>query len=98
MSDAFDFKDIDDMIAFMTKTMCSNDEFEKIIKEQIKNKEFKDNDEKSYIEYVKVLKRIPVETINNITSINTIYCLPYNVLEKLLDAKNILIISYLNHY
>lgn len=87
MSDAFDFKDIDDMIAFMTKTMCSNDEFEKIIKEQIKNKEFKDNDEKSYIEYVKVLKRIPVETINNITSINTIYCLPYNVLEKLLDAK-----------
>lgn len=82
MEDVFNFETAEDQILFMTKTQCTNSNFEKAIKKLIADKEF-DQHNASYAEYVRKSRNINNETISNLTSLGYIYWMPETVLKKL---------------
>lgn len=83
---AFDFDDIEDQLAFMAHTKCTNGLFEKQIKKAISDETF-DACEDDYAQYVRIAKQVTYDMINNLCSLKHIHAMPEHVLEKLYAAK-----------
>ena len=81
MKDVFDFSKANDMFTFMRITKASDLNFEKAINTAIKSGTFSTN-ESAYIQYIKTVKNLTLEAIENVCAFDSVHPFPLHVLNE----------------